>query len=87
MAERREVADEDGDHATGNIAGSSLKQLEELKILDQINNVVAIIAGRAEMLAEQHDPAQIQQLRWSVQHYTELAARLWGMMERKGHRG
>ena len=80
MAEWREEADEDGDHTTGNIARS-------LKILAQINAVVTVIAGRAEMLAEQHDPARVQQLRRSVQQYKELVATLVRLMERKGHRG
>ena len=87
MAERREEADEDDDHAKGNSEGWSLVQSEPLKILEQMNNAVAIIAGRAEILAGQHDPAQVKQLRQSVQQYRELTARLWGLMERKGHRG
>ena len=86
MAKRREVADEDGDPATGNRASWPLKLSEPLKTLAQINVVVTVIAGRAEMLAEQHNPAQAQELKRFVQQYEKLVATLVGMLERKGHR-
>ena len=86
QSEQRGLADENSGHAPVPESGRSSKRSQPVEILGQMNNVVTLIAGNAQLLAQQHEPDQARQLRRSVLQYKELAASLWEMIAREGRR-
>ncbi len=86
QAEQRGLADGNSAHAPVHDSGRPPPLPETFDLLGRMNNVVTLIAGNAQLLAQQHDPKQARQLRQFLRQYKELTARLWGMMKREGCR-
>lgn len=86
QAEQRRLADENSGHAPVRESGRSSKLSQSVEILGQMNNVVTVIAGNAQILAQQHDPKQARQLRQFLRQYKELTACLWEMLAREDRR-
>ncbi len=78
------MADENSELVTVRDSGRPPELPETFELLGRMNNAVTLIAGNAQILAQQHDPRQARQLRQFLQQYKELAVRLCETLKRGG---